>query len=158
MAGRSRATTAAGVTVLVTAAPELLGGGLLLLVGLPFVVGLGALADDSTIGDSVLFGLTMVAPGLILAGIGLWGAAGAISLLRRRRLGLQLSLAYAGFVAGTGLTLIVLGDKTVGMTGAWILAAGTVLLSVLPMPSIREDLVDASPSAAAVRRRARRAL
>jgi hypothetical protein len=158
MSERSRTTTAAGLTVLTVAAPELLGGALLLLVGLPFALGLGALAGHGSIGDSVLFGLTMVVPGVAVGAIGLWGVAAAVALLRRRRWALRASLAYAGFVAATGLTLIVFGDEGTGLTGALVLAAGTVLLSVLPMPSIREDLVGADVSARQTRGRERRAL
>ena len=140
------------------AAPEFVSGVLLLLVGLPFTVGLGAVSGQTSFGNSVLFGLTMVVPGLALGGIGLWGAAGALGLLRRRRWAFSVSLAYAGFVSVAGLALIVFGSPRIGMVGALVLAAGTVLLSILPMPSIREDLSAADPSAREVRRRDRRAL
>ncbi len=140
------------------AAPELVIGLLLLLVGLPFAVGLGAVSGQSSFGDSVLFGLTMVVPGLAAAGAGLWGAAGGFGLLRCRRWGFPLSLAYAGFVALVGLILIIFGGPRIGMVGAVVLGAGTVLLSLLPMPSIREDLVAADPPAQEVGKRARRAM
>lgn len=140
------------------AVPELLAGVLLLLVGLPFAVGLGAVAGDGSVGESVLFGLTMVVPGVGVGAVGAWGAAGAVGLLRCSRWARRVSLAYAGFVAAAGLVLITFGDETEGLTGALVLAAATVLLSILPMPSIREDLLAADASSGEVRRGARRAL
>lgn len=158
MAARARTTTAAAATVLAVAAPELILGVLLLLVGLPFALGLGAVAGHGSLGDSVVFGLTMVVPGLAVGGVGLCGTAAALALLRRRRWALRAALGYAGFVAGAGLMMIILGDQSTGLAGAAVLAAGTVLLSVLPMPSIREDLIVAERSVHEVQGRARRAL
>lgn len=144
--------------MLTIAAPELLGGLLLLLVGLPFSVGLGAVAGQGPVGDSVAFGLTMVVPGVVVGGVGLWGALGALDLLRCRRRGFGLSLGYAGLLAAVGLVLIIFGGPTIGMFGALVLGAGTVLLSILPMPSIREDLAAADPPASDLKGRARGAM